>query len=165
VRRAAASDDAKNPLSNVDPGPGRSTNDGETIMKYMLLVYGDENAWTDSEREHCYEESTQLTHELHSSGQYLAAAPLQPSCMASSVRVHNGKRMVTDGPFAETREQLGGYFLIDAKDLDEAIGIAARIPAARKGTVEVRPVMELAGLPADRAGGDDVSIRRTVHTV
>jgi hypothetical protein len=69
--------------------------------------------------------------------------------MATSVRVRDGKPLVTDGPFAETREQLGGYFLIDAKDLDEAIGIAARIPGARLGTVEIRPVMEIAGLPTD----------------
>jgi hypothetical protein len=67
--------------------------------------------------------------------------------MATSVRVRDGKRLVTDGPFAETREQLGGYFLIDAKDLDDALGVAARIPMARKGTVEVRPVIEIPGLP------------------
>jgi hypothetical protein len=117
-------------------------------MKYMLLIYADENAWTDDERQHCYAESTQLTHELNSRGQYLAAAPLQSVSAATSIRVREGKRLVTDGPFAETREQLGGYFLIDAKDLNEAIGIAARIPGARKGTVEIRPVLELAGLPA-----------------
>jgi hypothetical protein len=114
----------------------------------MLLIYTDEKAWTDSEREHCYAESTQLTHELHARGQYVAAAPLQPVATATSVRVREGKRVVTDGPFAETREQLGGYFLVEAKDLNEAITIAARIPGARKGTVEVRPVMEIAGLPA-----------------
>jgi hypothetical protein len=117
-------------------------------MKYLLLIYADENAWTDDERQHCYAESTQLTHELNSRGQYLAAAPLQSVSTATSIRVREGKRLVTDGPFAETREQLGGYFLIDAKDLNEAIGIAARIPGARKGTVEIRPVLELAGLPA-----------------
>jgi hypothetical protein len=116
-------------------------------MKYMLLIYTDENAWTDAERERCYTESTELTHELNACGQYLAAAPLQPVSTATSVRVRDGKRAVTDGPFAETREQLGGYFLIEARDLDEAIGVAGRIPGARKGTVEVRPVMELAGLP------------------
>jgi hypothetical protein len=93
-------------------------------------------------------ESAQLSQELHSSGHYLAAAPLHPTPTATSVRVREGKRLVTDGPFAETREQLGGYFLIEAKDLDEAIGIAGRIPAARFGTVEIRPVMEIPGLPA-----------------
>jgi hypothetical protein len=77
----------------------------------------------------------------------LGAAPLHPVALATSIRVRSGKRLVTDGPFAETHEQLGGFFLIEAKDLDEAIAIAARIPAARKGTVEVRPVLELAGLP------------------
>jgi hypothetical protein len=116
-------------------------------MKYMLLIYTDEKAWTEDDREHCYAESTQLTHELNARGQYLAASPLQPVATAASVRVRDGKRLVTDGPFAETREQLGGYFLIEAKDLNEAISIAARIPGARKGTVEVRPVVELSGLP------------------
>ena len=116
-------------------------------MKYMLLVYSDEQAWGEAEREHCFEESTQLAHQLKAGGQYLAASPLQPVASATSVRVRNGKRLVTDGPFAETREQLGGYFLIEAKGLDEAISIAARIPGAGKGTVEVRPVLELAGLP------------------
>ena len=77
----------------------------------------------------------------------MAANPLHPTSMATSVRVRDGKRLVTDGPFAETREQLGGYFLIDAKNLDEAIAIAGRIPMARKGTVEVRPVIEIPGLP------------------
>lgn len=116
-------------------------------MKYMLLVYADENAWTDSERDACYTESAALTRELHARGQYLAANPLQSIAAATSVRVRNGKALVTDGPFAETREQLGGYFLVDAKDLNEAIAIAGRIPGARKGTVEVRPVMEISGLP------------------
>src|SRR5882762_10492331 len=117
-------------------------------MKYMLLIYTDEAAWTDSEREHCYAESTQLTHELHAKGKYLGASPLHPVAAATSVRIRDGRRLVTDGPFAETHEQLGGFFLIETKDLDEAIGIAARIPGARKGTVEVRPVLELSGLPA-----------------
>jgi hypothetical protein len=119
-------------------------------MKYMLLIYSDENAWTESEREHCYAESIELTQQLHSSGRFCGASPLHPVAAATSVRVRDGKRLVTDGPFAETREQLGGYFLVDAKDLDEAIEIAGRIPGARKGTVEVRPVMELAGLPAGK---------------
>jgi hypothetical protein len=118
-------------------------------MQYMLLMYFDEHALSETERQACYVDSTQLAHEIKSSGQYLAANPLHPTSMATSVRVRDGKRFVTDGPFAETREQLGGYFLIDAKDLDEAIGIAARIPMARKGTVEIRPVIEIAGLPTD----------------
>jgi hypothetical protein len=118
-------------------------------MKYMLLIYTDEQSWTDEEREHCFVESTQLTHDLNAAGQYLGASPLHPVATATSVRIRNGKRLVTDGPFAETREQLGGYFLIEAPDLDAAIGIAARIPGARKGTVEVRPVLELSGLPTE----------------
>jgi hypothetical protein len=122
-------------------------------MKYLLLIYTDENAWTDSEREHCYVESTQLTHDLNAQGKYLGASPLHPVATATSVRVRHGKRLVTDGPFAETREQLGGYFLVEAEHLDEAIDIAGRIPGARKGTVEVRPVLDLSGLPQDLSGG------------
>jgi hypothetical protein len=118
-------------------------------MKYMLLIYVDEHALSETERQACYVESTQLAHEIKSSGQYLAANPLHPIAMATTVRVRDGKRFVTDGPFAETREQLGGYFLIDAKHLDEAIGIAARIPMVRKGTVEIRPVIDIPGLPTD----------------
>ena len=119
-------------------------------MKYMLLIYGDEHALSETERKDCYTESTQLAHDIHASGQYLAANPLHPTSMATSVQVRDGKRLVTDGPFAETREQLGGYFLIEAKNLDEAITIAARIPMARKGTVEVRPVIEIPGLPTQK---------------
>lgn len=116
-------------------------------MKYMLLIYADEQAWTESERELCYGESTDLAHQLKASGQYLGASPLQPVATATSVRVRGGKRTVTDGPFAETREQLGGFFLIEAKDLNEAIAVAGRIPGARKGTVEIRPVLEIPILP------------------
>ena len=118
-------------------------------MKYMLLIYLDEKVLDESEREQCYRESAQLAREIDSAGQYLAAAPLHPTSMAASVRVREGKRLVTDGPFAETREQLGGYFLVEARDLDEAIAIAARIPMARRGTVEVRPVIEIPGLPVE----------------
>ena len=116
-------------------------------MKYMLLVYLDEKALTDEEREHCYIESAQLTQDLNATGQYLSASPLHPVATATSVRVREGRRVVTDGPFAETREQLGGYYVIEAKDLDEAINIAERVPPARFGTVEIRPVMEISGLP------------------
>jgi len=118
-------------------------------MKYMLLIYLDEHKLSETEREHCYAESAQLAHQIKAGGQYLDASPLYPTAMATSVKMQNGKRLVTDGPFAETREQLGGYFLIDAKDLDEAIGIASQIPGARHGTVEIRPVMEIPGLPTD----------------
>ena len=116
----------------------------------MLLIYSDENAWTESEREQCFSESVQLTQKLNEKGQYLGASPLDSVSMATSVRVRDGKRLVTDGPFAETREQLGGYFLIDAQDLDEAIAIASCIPGARKGTVEIRPILELSGLPSEK---------------
>ncbi len=120
-------------------------------MKYMLLIYLDENALNETERQECYAESAQLAQDLNSNGQYLATAPLHPTSTATSVRMRDGRRFVTDGPFAETREQLGGFFMIDAKDLDEAIGIAARIPGARKGAVEIRPVIEVAGLPDTRS--------------
>ncbi len=116
-------------------------------MQYMLLIYIDEQALSETEREQCYQDSAQLAHDLHSRGQYRASAPLHPTSTATSVRMRDDKRLVTDGPFAETHEQLGGYFVIDAKDLDEAIGIAARVPMARKGTVEVRPVIEIPDLP------------------
>jgi hypothetical protein len=116
-------------------------------MKYMLLVYMDEKALNSTEREHCYVESTQLCQELATRGQFVDASPLHPIASATSVRIREGKRLVTDGPFAETREQLGGFYLVDVKDLDEAIAIAARIPPAKKGTIEIRPVMELSNLP------------------
>ena len=118
-------------------------------MKYMLLVYMDERAMNETEREHCYVESAELSRELHSRGQYLAASPLQPVATATSVRVREGKQLVTDGPFAETREQLGGYYVVDAKDLNEAVSIAGRIPPAKKGTIEIRPILEISGLPTD----------------
>ena len=121
-------------------------------MKYMLLVHHDEEAFgkfSEAKRQQMLEESVQLTHQLHANGKYLSASPLHTASTATSVRVRDGKRRVTDGPFAETREQLGGYYLINAMDLDEAIAIAARIPPARKGTVEIRPVMEIPGLPTD----------------
>jgi hypothetical protein len=116
-------------------------------MKYLLLIYTPENAMTPAERESCYQESTQLCNDLHNRGQFLGASPLQPVATATSIRIRDGKRMLTDGPFAETREQLGGYFLVDVADLDEAIAIAGRIPAAKKGTVEIRPLIEIPGLP------------------
>ena len=116
-------------------------------MKYMLLIYFDERALSQTEREQCYEESAEFARQINEREQYLAAAPLHPTSTATSVRLHDGKLLVTDGPFAETREQLGGYFLVSAKDLDEAIDIAARIPAGRWGAVEIRPVVEVPGLP------------------
>jgi hypothetical protein len=117
-------------------------------MKYMLLIYLDENGLSEPERTQCYQESAQYAQQLAEGGKYLDAAPLHPTSTATSVRVRDGKRLVTDGPFAETREQLGGYYLIDARDLDEAMDIAGRIPGGRWGTVEIRPIMEIPGLPA-----------------
>lgn len=117
-------------------------------MKYMLLVYGEEEATDEVEKERCYQESARIAHEIRATGRTLVAAPLHPVSTATSVRVRDGTRQVTDGPFAETREQLGGYFIVDVGDLDEAIDIAARLPGARLGTVEIRPIMEIPGLPA-----------------
>lgn len=117
-------------------------------MKYLLLIYQNEKALTAAKRETCYAEVEQLIDEIREKGQFLAAAPLHPTPSATSVRIRNDKRFVTDGPFAETHEQLGGYFLIDVNHLDEAIHIAEQIPGARVGTVEIRPVIELPGLPA-----------------
>ncbi len=114
-------------------------------MKYMLLIYDNEQAWAklkEAEQRKVYGEYMQFTEDIKASRNYLAGAQLHPIATASSVRVRAGKELVTDGPFAETHEQLGGYYLIEAKDLDEATAIAARIPSARFGTVEVRPVVE-----------------------
>src|SRR5215204_4674871 len=124
----------------------------ETIMKYLLLIYMSENALTPTEREQCLAESTKLTWDLKDAGQFVSANPLQPVATATTVRIREGKRLVTDGPFAETREHLGGYFLVDAKDRNEAIAIAGRIPAARFGTVQVRPIVELPNLPKTAVG-------------
>jgi len=122
-------------------------------MKYMLLICDDEKAWaklSEAERQKIYGEYGQFSEQIKASGQYVAGSQLHPTSAATSVRVRDGKRLVTDGPFAETREQIGGYFLVHARDLDEAIDIAGMIPGARLGTVEVRPVREVEGLPADR---------------
>ncbi len=113
----------------------------------MLLVYLDENALSEEDRNECYDESVQLTQDLHATGHFVAASPLHPTSTATSVQVREGRKLITDGPFAETREQLGGYFIVEAKDLDEALAIAARIPSARVGTIEVRPLVQLTGLP------------------
>jgi hypothetical protein len=120
---------------------------GGTQMKYMLLVYLDEKALSDDERDHCYVESAKLTQDLNTKGQYVIASPLHSVATATSVRLREGKRLVTDGPFAETREQLGGFYMVEVQDLDEAIRVAERIPVARVGTIEIRPVQEIPGLP------------------
>ncbi len=116
-------------------------------MQYMFLLYHDEYSLSETDRAQCYAESAGYARELQASGKRVLAAPLQPTLTATSVRTREGKRVVTDGPYAETREQLGGFFLVDAKNLDEAIEIAENIPAGRYGTVEIRPVVEVPGLP------------------
>lgn len=118
-------------------------------MRYMLLVYGSETALDADARDACYHESAGLARELAAEGVYRDASPLHLIQTATSVRVRDGKRTVTDGPFAETHEQLGGYYIVDTESLDEAVAVAARIPGARWGTIEVRPVLEIPGLPAE----------------
>jgi hypothetical protein len=119
-------------------------------MRYMLLCYDDEQAWAQAGKDvhrAAMDEAVQITQELHAKGQYLLASPLEPTSTAVSVRVRGGKCEVTDGPFTETREVLGGFYLIDVENLDAAIEIAGRHPGQRFGGVEIRPVLELAGLP------------------
>jgi hypothetical protein len=116
-------------------------------MKYLLLICGEEKGWAampDAERTQLMADFREFSKQIQASGQYVGGSQLQPTTSATSVRVRDGKRLVTDGPFAETREQLGGYYIVDVKNLDEAIGLAARIPSARTGTVEVRPIVEMA---------------------
>jgi hypothetical protein len=112
-------------------------------MKYMLLIYHDEQSWaalTEAERQQIYLEYRELIQELQAKGQYLAGEQLQPAAATSTVRVRESKALVTDGPFAETREQIGGFFLVNVSDAESAAAIAARIPSARMGAVEIRPV-------------------------
>jgi len=121
-------------------------------MKYILLVHHNEEvlgSLSQTALQQMRDESVRLANDINLTGNYLDAAPLQPVSTAVSLRVREGRRLVIDGPFAETREQLGGYFFIDARDLDQALDIAARIPGARIGTVEIRPVMEIDGLPTE----------------
>jgi hypothetical protein len=117
------------------------------MMKFLLLMYAEEGAWPPDEHRVALQESIDICHQLNAKGQYLGASPLQPPSTATCVRVRNGERVVSDGPYAETKEQLGGYFLIDVENLDEAIAITARIPGARRGTAEIRPLLEVTGLP------------------
>ncbi len=119
------------------------------MMKYMLLVYLDENILNEEERRNCYRDSAALARDLDSKGQYLDASPLHPTSLATSVRLRGEKLLVTDGPFAETHEQLGGYYIVDVANLDEAIAIASHIPVATVGTIEIRPLLEIPGLPEE----------------
>lgn len=119
-------------------------------MKYILLVHHNEDNFAGlpvPEQQQMREESVRLANQIHARGQYIDAAPLHPTSMTTSVSVREGKRIITDGPYVETREHLGGYYLVDVRDLDEAIDIAARIPGARLGAVEIRPIVQLPGLP------------------
>ena len=120
-------------------------------MQYMLLIYLDENVLTEGERAKCYQESAGYARQLHAAGKYVAAGPLQPTLTATSIRLREGKRVIIDGPFAETREQLGGFFIVEADNLDEAINLAEQIPAGKFGTVEIRPMVPIAGLPIAQA--------------
>tara|TARA_A100001391_G_scaffold168075_1_gene128547 strand:- start:762 stop:1148 length:387 start_codon:yes stop_codon:yes gene_type:complete len=126
-------------------------------MKYMLLIYGAEKSWTEGEREACMIESMGICQELEAQGKWIAASPLHSIDTATSVQVREGRRQITDGPFAETTEQLGGYYIIDVDDLDEAIAIAARLPPAKKGTVEIRPLLDLPELPQPTAVPGELS--------
>lgn len=125
-------------------------------MKYMLLIYSQESEWTPEERSKCMDESFAICRELAAQGKFLDASPLHSVTAATSVRVREGKRLVTDGPFAETSEQLGGYYLLDVDNLDEAIAIAGRLPPAKKGTVEIRPIFEH---PSSLTKGSNLSLK------
>jgi hypothetical protein len=112
-------------------------------MQYMLLIYSDENKWTEDERQDCFQKSMSISAGLAAEGKLISAAPLHSVTTATSLRIKNGKRQITDGPFAETTEQLGGYYIVDVDDLDQALEIAGRLPPAQKGTVEIRPLFPL----------------------
>jgi hypothetical protein len=113
-------------------------------MKYLLLIYENEADWAaipEAEKGKIFQEYVDYSKRIRKSGHYVAGQALQPVATATTVRVKNGKTLTTDGPFAETREQLGGFFMVEAKDLDEAIALAAGIPGARTGSIEVRPIL------------------------
>jgi hypothetical protein len=130
-------------------------------MKYMFLMYGPESRWTAEERKDCMVESLRICDELAGAGKFIATAPLQSVTTAATVRMRDGRPLITDGPFAETTEQLGGFFLLDLADLDEAIAVATRLPPVSKGTAEIRPLLALDGLPPARpiaAGASDPTL-------
>ena len=119
-------------------------------MKFILLVHHDESAFANMSEDvqrGLLTESVRLCHQLDEKGEYVHASPVLPAATATLVRVRDGRPLVTDGPFIETREQMAGYFLIEAKDRDEAVAIAGRVPGARIGTVDVREVRDVTGLP------------------
>jgi hypothetical protein len=118
-------------------------------MEYLLMIYDEEKAWTkmsDSERQKMHADFGAFTKAIVASGHFKGGNALQPTAAATTVRVRDGKTVTTHGPFAETREQLGGYYLIQAKDLDEATAIAARIPSSKIGSIEIRPTMDTGGM-------------------
>lgn len=119
-------------------------------MKYMFLIYSAESGWTDETRQACMIESMGICDELTAQGKFITASPLEYVSSAISVRVRSGQTQITAGPFAETTEQLGGFYILDLDDLDEAIAVASRLPPAKKGTIEIRPVFELNELPAEK---------------
>jgi hypothetical protein len=128
-------------VARVDAAPGRAGR--RSVMQYMLLIYGDETGWermTPEQQAEGMKGWVDYTQWLRDSGTYVAGDALVPTTAATSVRVQDGKTLTTDGPFAETKEQLGGYYLIDAANLDDAIAAAARCPGAQYGTIEVRPI-------------------------
>ncbi len=115
-------------------------------MEYLLLIYSNEKTWEAMPKPELgaiYGEYMAFTEDIKAKGSYKGGNPLQPTATATTVRVQGGKTLTTDGPFAETKEQLGGYYLVEAKDLDEAIALAARIPSARMGSIEVRPIQKM----------------------
>ncbi len=133
-------------------------------MKYMLLIYSPENAWTPVEWKQCVETSLGICQEMAAKRQLLAASPLLPVATGATIRVRDGQRLITTGPFAETTEQLGGYYLIDVENLDEAITIAGRLPPAKKGTVEIRPLLKLDGLPKEKLNDVPTTSDSTLKT-
>jgi hypothetical protein len=113
-------------------------------MQYLLLIYDQESDWaklSETEQGAMMKEYQEFTKNINQSGHYRAGSQLHPVSKATTVRVRNGKKLITDGPFAETKEQLGGYYLIEAKDLDDAVALAARVPSARFGSIEIRPLV------------------------
>ena len=123
-------------------------------MRYLCLIYENEKAWEalpPAESEAIMGEYFQFTEDIRKNGKYVAGEALHPTASATTVRVRNGKVSTTDGPFAETKEQLGGFYLIEAADLNDAIQVASRIPSARMGSIEIRPVIDFSAEQAQRA--------------
>jgi hypothetical protein len=122
-------------------------------MQYLLLIYDKESDWgtlSEAQQSAMMKEYQDFTKSINESGHWRASSQLHPVSKATTVRIRDGKKMVTDGPFAETKEQLGGFYLVEAKDLDEAVALAARVPSARFGSIEVRPLVGRNRLKASR---------------